>query len=183
MATASNTSGTTLDAVLEALTGARTVAGRSDDVSITRPPNTTDYAAGDVVGTSTASGGAVHEFVSMGPEGGEVLVTSASLEIQSTGIISGETAYNLELYGVTPPSALADNAAFDIPAGDRAAHLCTVSLGAPVDKGSTLKVEVDNINKQIKLTGTSIFAYLVTVGAYTPTSGRVYVPKLHTIVV
>jgi hypothetical protein len=117
----------------------------------------------------------------MGASAGRVMITSASLEIDATAIISGETSYVLYLYNVTPPSALGDNAAFDLGSGDRASFLGFINLGTPVDLGSTLYVEVNGINKQIVLAGTSIFAYLVTVGTYTPTSARVHVIKLHTI--
>jgi hypothetical protein len=83
---------------------------------------------------------------------------------------------------VTPPSALADNAPFDIPSGDRASFLGIVQLGTPVDYGSTLYVEQNVVNKQIKLAGTNLFGYLVTVAGYTPAANsEVYVPTLHSV--
>jgi hypothetical protein len=154
--------------------------GFAATVTVTRPGDTAAYLANDVIGASTGSTAAL-QFNNIGPAaGGEVMITSASLEIDSTGIISGETGYELKLYSVTPPSALGDNASWDLPSGDRASYLGKISLGAVADLGSTLMVEADAINKQITLAGTSLFAYLVTLGPYTPTSGRVYVVKLHT---
>ena len=83
---------------------------------------------------------------------------------------------------VSPPSALADNAPWDLPSGDRSAFLGIVQLGTPVDLGSTLYVEANIINKQIKLAGTSLFGYLVTQTGYTPAANsEVYVNTLHAV--
>ncbi len=154
--------------------------GASVAVTLTRTNDTNAYTANDVIGAATGSTAAL-TFANMGPSGGTIMITSAQLEIDASALISGETSYALYLYNVTPPSALGDNAAFDIPSGDRAAFLGKINLGTPVDEGSTLYVEVNGINKQVKLAGTSLFAYLVTVGAYTPTASRVHVVTLHAI--
>lgn len=154
--------------------------GYSASVSLTRTADTAVYAANDVIGAATGSTAAL-TFASMGPSAGRIMITSVSLEIDAAAIISGETSYTLHLYDVTPPSALGDNAAWDLPAGDRASYLGFVSLGAPADLGSTLYVEANQINKQVKLAGTSLFGYLVTVGTYTPTASRVHVIKLHAV--
>lgn len=146
-------------------------------VSLTRKNDTTGYTANDVVGPE--SGTSAIEFANMGPSGGRILIERTQLRIDASAIISGETSYNLWLFGITPPSALADNAAFDIASGDRASLLGKLPLGTPVDEGSTLYVEQTLSGYQIKLTGTSLFAYLVTVGAYTPTAQRVYNVALH----
>lgn len=165
-----------------------TVAGSesafSAVVTLTRTADTTSYTANDVVGAATGSTAAL-TFANMGPpntiDGGRVMITSVAMEIDSTAVISGQTSYRLYLYNVTPPSALGDNVAFDIPAGDRASYLGYVDLGTPVDLGSTLYVETNGVNKQIKLAGTNLFAYLVTIGAYQPASATVHVITIHTI--
>lgn len=156
--------------------------GFSAAVSLTRTADTNAYAANDVLGSATGSTAAL-TFSSMGPSGKEILITSAALEIDASAVISGETSYRLYLYNVTPPSALGDNAAFDLPSGDRASFLGYVDLGTPVDLGSTLYVETNIINKQVLLSGTSLFGYLVTNGAYTPTSARVHKITLHSVAV
>ena len=141
-------------------------------VTITRSANTTVYPANSVIGGA-------QQLLNFGPGGSELYITSGQLQIFDTALILGEGAYNLYLYNVTPPSALADNVAFDIPAGDRSAYIGKISLGSPVDEGSTLIVDVDSIFKQITLPASgNLFFYLVTVGGYIPTSGRVYVPSL-----
>ncbi len=148
-------------------------------VSVTRTNDTNAYAAGDVIGAATGSTAAL-QFANLRPGGaGEFMITSATLEIDVSAIPSGMTTFELALYSVTPPSALGDNAAWDLPSGDRASFLGRIQLGAPVDLGSTLYVSVDGINKQISLAGTGVFAYLITDAAYTPTAQAVHKVGLH----
>lgn len=147
-------------------------------VTVTRPANTTAYTAGDVVG------GAI-TFPDMGSTiGRDVVITTASLRIDVSAIPAGMTSFRLHLYSVTPPSALADNAAWDLPAGDRASYLGYIDVGSPADVGSTLYCQVDQVNKQLRLGSaeTSLYGYLVTNGAFTPAgNSEVYVPTLHAI--
>lgn len=156
--------------------------GYSSVVTLTRTADTNAYTANDVVGSSVAAGGAVLTFPGSGITNSDMMVTSVQLQINDTGVISGETSYRLYLYNATPPSALADNAAFDLGTSDRypGPFIGYVDLGTPVDLGTTLYVETSNINKQLKMGATSqLFGYLVTNGAYTPTSARVYIITLH----
>lgn len=147
-------------------------------VSYTRPANTTAYAANDVEGATAAA----FTFPNMGPPGGEIIITSAALEKDVAAVPSGQSSYRLYLYNVTPPSALADNAAFDLPSGDRASFLGFLDIGAPVDLGSTCYVRSDNIGMQVRLAASgSLFGYLVTSGAYTPGSGDVGVVTLNAV--
>lgn len=115
--------------------------------------------------TPDVNGGA-KEFTYMGRTGSRIMITSASLEID--GGTAEATAWRLYLYNVTPPSALADDATFDIPSGDRASYLGYVDLGTAVDLGTTQWVETHGINKQVKLAGTSLFGYLVNLTTLTP---------------
>jgi hypothetical protein len=156
--------------------------GYTASVSITRTADTNAYTANDVVGAATGSTAAV-TFLNIAPPSGpgDMLITSAELEIDASAIISGQTSYNLYLYSVTPPSALGDNAAFDIPSGDRASFLGKISLGTPVDEGSTLYVSTDGINKQIRAASRNLYGYLVTVGGYTPASATVHKITLHAL--
>lgn len=157
-------------------------ASRSVAVSLTRTNDTNAYNAGDVLGAATDSTAAL-TFANIGPNGGEIMLTTAELEIDASGLISGEASYRLYLYNVTPPSALGDNAAWDLSSsnGDRASFLGYVDLGTPVDLGNTLYVQTTQINKQVKLASSSLFAYLVTIGAYTPTASRVHKITLHAV--
>jgi hypothetical protein len=150
--------------------------GYSSQPTVTRPANTTAYTAGDVVG------GAI-TFTSAGPSGGYVYVTTADLRINVTAIPSGMTTFRLYLYDVTPPSALSDNAAWDLPSGDRSAFLGYIDLGTVADLGSTLYTQANAPGLQVKLASasTSLYGYLVTAGAFTPAANsEVYVPRLST---
>jgi hypothetical protein len=145
--------------------------------TVTRPANTTAYTAGDVVG------GAI-EFANIGPAGSHILVTTADLAIDVSAVPSGMASMRLHLYDVTPPSALADNAAWDLPSGDRSAYLGYIDIGTPADVGSTLFVQATQLGQQFKLaTGsTSLFGYLQTIGAFTPAgNSEVYRPRLRAV--
>lgn len=160
-------------------------AGYVSSVTLARTADTTPYNAGDVIGIDNAgsAGVAALTFANIGPAGGgPVFITTARFEIDITAVISGMTSFRLYLYSVTPPSALLDNAVFDLPSGDRASFRGYVDLGTPVDLGSTLYVETLQINKQVVVpAGGSLFGYLVTNGAYTPASGSVFKIVLHSI--
>lgn len=154
--------------------------GFASSVSFPRTADTNAYTANDVVGAATGSSAAL-EFDAIGAAaGGESLITTAQLEIDVSSIPSGMTSFRLYLYSVTPPSALGDNAAWDLPSGDRASFLGYVDLGSPVDLGSTLYVETYSINKQVTVpAGGKLFGYLVTNGGYTPGSAANFKIKLH----
>ncbi len=143
--------------------------GYSSSATFNRTNDTNAYLANDVVGAATGATAAL-TFANIGPAlGGEVFITTVKLEIDIAAVVSGMTSFVLYTYSVTPPSALGDNAPFDLPSGDRTAFLQPISLGSPVDLGATLAVVSAQINQQISVpVGGSLFAYLVTVGAWTP---------------
>lgn len=146
-------------------------------VTVTRPANMTPYTAGDVVGGVIA-------FTAMGVAGSHAMLTSVDLRIDIAAIPSGMTSFRLYLYSVTPPSALADNAVWDLPAGDRAAFITYIDLGSPLDLGSTLFVQTDGISKHIKLGAaeTALYGYLVTTTGFTPAANaEVYTPCLRAV--
>lgn len=157
-------------------------AGFGASVSFTRTADTNAYAANDVIGSATGSTAAL-TFTPMSPAaGGEVMLTSAQLEIDAAAVPSGMTSFQLALYSVTPPSAYGDNAAWDLASGDRASFLGLINIGTPVDIGSTLVINTDVINKQITVLATaSLFGYLITNGGFTPASGTTYKINLHGI--
>lgn len=187
----------TLDAVLAVLpsalaaNGGLKIEGVSGGVSVATTPastsytttttftcGTTAYAANDGVGVG--AGAAALDLGVLGPSAGIIEIVSASLEIDATALISGESSYRLYLYNVTPPSAINDSAAWTLPSGDRASFLGYVDLGTVVAlAATTLYVRQDNIGCRVKLAGTHLFGYLVTNGAYTPTA-RVFLITLHT---
>lgn len=137
-------------------------------------PAATSHNAGDSVG------GAL-EFTNIAPRGGgNVIITSASLAI--LGGTAEASAFRLYLYDVTPPSATADDAAWDLPSGDRASFLGYVDLGTPVDLGSTCWIETSGINKQVKAASSSLFGYLVNLTTVS-TAAVAHTVTLHTVAV
>jgi len=138
-------------------------------VSITRPSNATAYAAGDVVGDT--GGSAILTVANVGPSGGFVLVQSISLVFSDRSVPSGMGAFRIHMYSASP-TAIADNAAFDLASGERATYMGFIDLPAPQDLGSTLYTQTDYPGRLVKLAAasTSLFVEIETRGAYTPVS-------------
>lgn len=132
--------------------------------TITRPANATPYTALDVLGATAAA----FNIPLFGEAGKSYMITQATLRIDVAAIPSGMVGFRTHMYNVTPSSAPADNAAFDLPAGDRASYLGYFDISAPVDLGATLFCQDLNIGKQVALLGTGIFCVLQTLGAFTP---------------
>ena len=147
-------------------------------VSITRPSNTTAYTAGALVGDT--NGSAILTFTNAGPSGGFVLLQSLSLVFSDSSVPAGMGSFRLHLYSVAP-TAIADNAAFDLLSGERANYMGFIDITAPQDFGSSLYTQVDYPGRLIKLaTGsTSLFAELETRGAYTPVSASTIAVRMN----
>lgn len=149
-------------------------------VTIARPDNTTGYTAGDVIGiadsgTPANAGSAIHTLSNIGPAGGYILVQSVRLMIGLSAVTSGMGAFRLHLYTASP-TAILDNAAFDLVSGDVGSYAGYVDLPAPQDFGSILMAQVDYPGTLIKLAAGSstLYAELETKGAFTPASGTLY---------
>lgn len=147
----------------------------------TRPNDTTAYTALDVVGPTAA----VLTFADIGPSNGHILITDADLRLDLAAVPSGMAAFRLHLYSATPGSALADNAAFDLPSGDRATYLGYIDLPVPVDLGATLFSQpAPQVPKKVKMgASTSLYGYLQTIGGYTPTAQAVKAVRLNAVAV
>jgi hypothetical protein len=131
---------------------------------VTRPANVTPYTANDVYG-------GVFEIQNIGASGGFIFIESIDIIFNITAVPSGMSSFTVYLYGVTPPSAIADNLAFSISSGDRASIMNPrgITLSASLAQGGgSVVAEVRNLNQLYKLTGTSLFGYVVTNGAFTP---------------
>jgi hypothetical protein len=159
----------------------------TSSVTITRPSNTTAYGAGDVIGVADVSvaanaGSAIHEFTNIGPAGGHILLTAADLMVYLAAVPASMANFRLDLFD-SAPTAILDNAAFDIVAGDRTKHLGYIDIGTPADRGATLAVQSDQINKQFKLASgsTSLYGLLTTDGGYTPSSAEVLKVRLSAV--
>lgn len=127
--------------------------------SATFTPAATSHTAGDC-------NGAAQEFALGAPAGSTIRIVSANLRINNATIET--TAWRLHMFSVTPPSAVADDGAFLLASGDLASYLGYIDFAQVVDFGDTLFIETTNIQKQITLTGTSLFGYLVNGTTLTP---------------
>jgi hypothetical protein len=145
-------------------------------VSVTRPNNTDAYTANDVLGTDPAS---VIQFTNIAPEGGGTIVLLyASMRIDAGSSTQGQT--RLHLYS-SAPAGIADNAAFNLPSGDRDKYLGYITLSAPVDLGDTMFTEDDFLRKTITATSSSVFAIAETTSAFTPAASTVRVLELRSV--
>lgn len=148
-------------------------------VAVTRPADTTAYAARDVVGATAAVW--TFPLVCPGP-GRRVYVSSTEFTVRVAAVPSGMTSFRLHLYNATPPSAYADNAAWELADADLGVYQGYVELGSPVDEGSNLYVQADGIQHAVRCgASTSLFGYLMTMGAYTPSSAAVKTIHLHSV--
>lgn len=133
-------------------------AGYSSSATFT--PGASSHVAGD-------TNGAAAEFTSMGPSGGAIIIVSATLQVDNSS--AEATAWRVHLYNVTPSSAIADSGVWDLPSGDRGQYLGFIDLPTTAtDLGSTQWVEVNGLNKMVRLSGTSLFGYLVNLTTVTP---------------
>lgn len=139
--------------------------------SATFTPANTSHTANDCVGAA-----AQFTFSPAPTSGSVIMITDAEMEID--GGTAEASAFRLYLYNVTPPSATADDGAWDLVSGDRTAFLGYIDLGTPVDLGSTCWVETHGINKMVKLSGTTVFAYMVNLTTVT-TAAVAHIAKLY----
>jgi hypothetical protein len=133
--------------------------------SQTFTPAAAAYSALDVMDVAKAFSGMNYRA------GGTVVLRSTELLISTTALQASEANYYLNLYNVTPPSAYADNAAWDLPSGDRASWLGRIDLGTPVDLGSSLYIRQTGLTQPMLIPhGGIVYAYLVTVAGFTATA-------------
>ena len=134
--------------------------GQGNSASGVFTPAAASHTAGDV-------NGAAATFDLNAPASCVFEIMSASLLINNATIET--TAWTLHLYSVTPPSALADDAAFNIPSGDQASYLGFISLAQVVDYGDSLYIESNDIGKRVQLAASGdLFGYLVNGTTLTP---------------
>jgi len=147
------------------------VAGKAyrSITTFVRPSNTTAYTAGDVVGAT--GGSAIHTLTTAGPSGGYVLIQSISMATHDTSVPAGMSSFRVHFYNASP-TAIADNAAFDLLTADHGKYLGFVDLPTPQDFGSSIYTQTDYPGRLIKLAAasTSLFIEIETRGAYTPVS-------------
>lgn len=155
--------------------------GYKSSATKTRPNDTNAYAAGDVIAES-ASAGTVWTFLNAGPSGGRIEIIGASIEIDVSAVPSGMDYFRVHIYD-DAPTAINDNAAYDLPSGDRAKYQGYIDIPTPQDLGSTLWGQDGLARLSVKLaaSSTTLYGMLETRGAYTPTAQVVKVVTLHAV--
>lgn len=154
------------------LTGSN--AGKSVSASQTRPNDTTAYAVGDVVGQNPAANITFADVVPDASAGGTFVVLGAKLRIDVAAMPSGMSSFRLHLYNAAP-TAILDNAAYNLPSGDRAKYIGYVEISGVQDLGDTLWVQAVSANLDGKLAAasTTLYGVLETRAIYTPTAQAV----------
>ena len=148
-------------------------------VSVTRPADTTAYTALDVIGTAVTS----TLTFNMGlPKKDKVLVVGVKLRIDAAAIPAGMGNFRLHIYN-TDPTAIADNAAFTVIAGDRAGYQGYITIPAPVLMGATIICQDSNVNLPCEFAdgSSTLYGVLQVVDAYTPASATVYTMTLKVV--
>lgn len=142
--------------------------------TITRPANTTAYTANKVVGNTTYS------TISTGIiAGAGFKITAVTLEVDAnSGVVMPAEGFRLHLYNASP-AAIVDGAAFNLPSGDRSKYLGFIPILTPTVLGDT-QWSQNNVSFSSKLASgsSSLYFYLETLGAWTPSSGLVIKPVL-----
>lgn len=149
--------------------------------TFTRPNDTTPYDALDVVADSTAAP-TVLEFAGIGAAGGHVMLSDATFLCTGNAVPGTLGVLRVHLYG-SEPTAIADNAAYNLPAGDRDKYLGYIDFPTPIDLGDTIWSQVKEINKMVKLAAgsTSLFGILQTIEACTPAASLGFTIRLSAV--
>jgi hypothetical protein len=138
-------------------------------VSVTRPANTTAYAISDVVGTDPATN---LIFTNFGVAGQSFIILKAKMICKVNAVPSGMSGFKLHLYN-SAPTAITDNLAFNLIAGDTSKYLGYIEFSTPIDIGDNLFTQVENLTFTGTLVSTNLYGVLETLGTFTPSSGTV----------
>jgi hypothetical protein len=159
----------------------RSICG-SSKATITRPDNTTQYAVGDVVGTSPATNIEFTSVLPIGVNDGHFYITDAKLEVEKSAVPANMSSFTLHLFDEAP-TAIADNSAWTLLLADGGKYLGSIDFNTPEDLGTTLIMWVENINIKRKLAAdsTSLYGQLVTNGNFTPAAEDVFNIQLETV--
>jgi len=151
---------------------AKLQSGYRAAATIQRAADVNPYFANDVYG-------APFELTNAGSSGGFIILNGVRIILNISTLPAAMSGFVLYLYSISPPSNVADNGAFSVPAGDRgvaATPILLTPLGIDMGTaqlavgGGSVVLATTNINEEFKLaTGsTSLFGYLVTRAAFTP---------------
>lgn len=142
--------------------------------TVTRPSNTTAYAANDAIGTATTHVIQIDNVVRTGILTG--YITKAVLETSQAACMA---QMRVHLYRVAP-TAIVDNAAMTSLLADESNYLGFFDMPAFAQEGagSTAALSVQALQFPIVAASTTVFAVLETKTAFTPDSGQQFKIRL-----
>ena len=165
--------------VLGVAGGGAAPAGTSTDPSYVAPigcvasasftPAAAAYGAGDIMDVAKEFAFTYANGLAI-PTGSLIRILDVITKIDISALQASEGAYALQCYGVTPPSAQADQDAWTLASADLPSYSGSISLGTPVDLGAALYIKQSNIDVDIKLTTSSLWGRLVTTPGFTATA-------------
>lgn len=146
--------------------------------TFTRPADTTTYAAGDAMGSSTSTPTVLTFANSARVSAGTGMITKARLVKNSTNTTN--SAFRLWLFSSSPTGAN-DNAAFALAYSSVGSRLGYIDFPGFVTEGTgsdCAECEVIGLASQFYASATSLFGVLVARSAYAPTSGEQFFVEL-----
>jgi len=132
----------------------------SSVTSVTRPNDSIQYSSGDVISNSTSSPTAL-TFSGMGPIQGHVIIDTVEMFCDSTAVPSGNAPFRLHLYS-TEPTAINDNAAYNLASGDLTSYQGYLDVSGFQDLGDNIFTFASNIKHHVVMTSgeTNIYGIL-----------------------
>lgn len=142
-------------------------AGITASASFT--PAAAAYSAGDIMDVAKEF---AFTYADGSPlrAGSLIRILTAIVKIDQTAMQASEAAYALQCFSETPPSALADNAAWTLASADLTAYRGAIQLGTPIDLGAACYVKTPNIDLDIKLATSSLWGQCQTIAGFTATA-------------
>ena len=140
---------------------------------VTRPANTTAYAAGDAVGTATSSVLTLSNAARQNSGGGRVL----AVRLFKSGTTVTNATFTIHFFN-TAPTDVADNAALDILYAQQSRYIGNLALSTMVVGGSGGGYAYLNANPPLWYSTASgskaLYAVIVATAAYTPASAETF---------
>jgi len=154
-------------------------AGRQASATITMAHDTAIHGALDVVSTAA---GEIMAFAALGTAGDMICILGSRVKYAINALPTAHAGYRLHLYNAAP-TAIADNAAFNVIAADAAKYVGYLNISTMVDVGDNCIAFDNNMNHTVKLVGTALYGQLQCIAAETPTIDAVYTILLNTVTV
>lgn len=149
-------------AALVTLSGSNTRQTVSDTILI---GTGAAHSAGDVVSTDA---GEILQFDTGLTAGSSGIILSSLVTLNQNAVFSGGAGYYLYLYSASP-TAIADNAAYNLPATDLAKYIGRITISTLIDLGDICAANDISHNFDFTLgsTDTKLYGILSCIGAET----------------